>query len=143
MVDLAGLQAELARLSGQPVLVNFWATWCAPCVEEMPELAQVAGEFRSAGLVVIGVSYDQMIPGVTPEAAVAAVAAYQDQANVRFPMLIFRGQDYDEINAALRLPGPVPVTLAFSPGGREVARVEAETDLAGFRALARAALAQP
>ena len=44
-VDPAGYRAILARLRGTPVVVNFWGSWCEPCLEEAPELAEVAGEF--------------------------------------------------------------------------------------------------
>jgi len=139
-VDLAGLQAEIAAHRGRPLLLNFWATWCPPCVAEMPDLAEVAKEFRGAGLTVVGVSYDFMVPGPTRDEALQSVAAFQRQESIPFPLLVFEGKDYQEINAALRLPGPVPVTLAFDAEGREVARLESGADLAGLRLLARKAL---
>jgi cytochrome c biogenesis protein CcmG/thiol:disulfide interchange protein DsbE len=55
---LAGLDGgtlELAAYRGRPVLVNFWATWCAPCVREFPLLRRTLDEHRADGLVVLGV----------------------------------------------------------------------------------------
>src|SRR5712692_6968473 len=54
--DLRGIQADLARRSGRAVLVNFWATWCGPCVEEMPRLAAASREAAGAGADFVGVS---------------------------------------------------------------------------------------
>lgn len=61
-VDFAGLQALLKREpeANRPLLINFWATWCTPCVEEFPELVKIDQEFRPRGLDFITVSLDNL-----------------------------------------------------------------------------------
>jgi peroxiredoxin len=56
--DPAGKTVELKALRGKPVVLNFWATWCAPCREEMPELETLWRENKDKGLVVLAVSVD-------------------------------------------------------------------------------------
>lgn len=56
--DLEGKPQPLAQWRGKPLLVNFWATWCAPCVQEMPELSQLAGEDGGKHFNVIGIGID-------------------------------------------------------------------------------------
>jgi peroxiredoxin len=56
--DPDGKTVELKQFRGKPVLLNFWATWCAPCKEEMPELEQLYRQYKDQGLVVLGVSVD-------------------------------------------------------------------------------------
>ena len=56
--DPAGGTLELKQLRGKPVLLNFWATWCVPCREEMPELELLYRQYKSKGLVVLAVSVD-------------------------------------------------------------------------------------
>lgn len=59
-LDLTGLDGSpvrLADLRGHPVLVNFWASWCAPCVEEFPLIQSAADTHAADGLVVVGVVY--------------------------------------------------------------------------------------
>jgi peroxiredoxin len=50
---------SLSQFKGQVVLVNFWATWCPPCIEEAPSLEQFAARMKSQGVTVIGVSVDE------------------------------------------------------------------------------------
>jgi len=55
--DLDGNPIHLADLRGRPVIVNFWASWCVPCVEEFPLLRDAAERHADDGLVIIGVVY--------------------------------------------------------------------------------------
>jgi thiol-disulfide isomerase/thioredoxin len=50
---------DINKLRGKTVLINFWATWCGPCVQEIPSLISLQNEFGPQGLTVIGVSMDQ------------------------------------------------------------------------------------
>jgi thiol-disulfide isomerase/thioredoxin len=54
-----GGQVDLAQFRGKPVLVNFWATWCPPCVEEMPSLKALASSYDPASFEVLAVSVDE------------------------------------------------------------------------------------
>ena len=56
--DLSGHEIQLATLRGKVVLLNFWATWCAPCQQEMPLFSGWQREYGSRGLAVIGISMD-------------------------------------------------------------------------------------
>ncbi|WP_338766917.1 TlpA disulfide reductase family protein [Massilia sp. METH4] len=58
MPDAQGTQQALAQWKGKPLLVNFWATWCAPCVKEMPELSALQRSGKYKDLQVIGIGID-------------------------------------------------------------------------------------
>jgi len=57
-VQDADRKVELRDFRGKVVVLNFWATWCAPCVEEMPSLVQLQQRFKDKNLAVLGVSID-------------------------------------------------------------------------------------
>ena len=57
-VQDADRKVTLSELHGNVVVLNFWATWCAPCVEEMPSLVQLQQRFKNKGVTVVGVSID-------------------------------------------------------------------------------------
>ena len=57
LVDLDGDPVRLADLRGRPVIVNFWASWCAPCVEEFPLLREAAETHAADGLALVGIVY--------------------------------------------------------------------------------------
>jgi thiol-disulfide isomerase/thioredoxin len=57
--DLAGQQQSLAQWKGKLLIVNFWATWCAPCREEMPEFVRAQKEFGGKGLQFVGIAADE------------------------------------------------------------------------------------
>jgi thiol-disulfide isomerase/thioredoxin len=58
VIDLAGYQQLLTKYRGKPLVVNFWATWCEPCRDEYPLIVELAAEFKSQGVSVIGINMD-------------------------------------------------------------------------------------
>ena len=64
-IDLAGQPLSLHQVSGKVVLVNFWATWCAPCMAELPSLERLYQSLRSQGFTVVGVAVDDTLDNVT------------------------------------------------------------------------------
>ncbi|QCP86468.1 TlpA family protein disulfide reductase [Cereibacter sphaeroides] len=117
---LAGLDDGAASLSdwrGRWVVANFWATWCAPCREEMPTLDRLAAEMGGAQFAVVTVA--------TGRNAVPAIRKFFDEAGVtHLPAL------RDPKSALARQIGVMglPVTLVLDPEGREVARLIGDAD---------------
>jgi peroxiredoxin len=64
--DLSGRPVNLGSLAGKVVIVDFWATWCAPCKESMPVLEKLYQKYKSRGLVIVGVSVDEDAANVGP-----------------------------------------------------------------------------
>jgi thiol-disulfide isomerase/thioredoxin len=58
MLDQAGAKVDLNELKGKVVLVDFWASWCGPCRQEMPVLEQLHKKYAKQGLVIVGVNID-------------------------------------------------------------------------------------
>ena len=126
--DPAGGVLNLGALQGTPVLLNLWATWCAPCVKEMPLLDALAGDFGE-DLHVVTVSQD--LQGAEVVEPFFARANY---ANLR-PWL-----DPDtELSFAIG-GGVLPTTVLYDSLGREIWRVQGDYDWSSEAA--RAAIAE-
>jgi peroxiredoxin len=78
LADLSGQTRSVSEWDGQVILLNFWATWCAPCRKEMPELAEVHHAFADRGFAVVGVAIDSPEP----------VQAFITELGIDYPMLI-------------------------------------------------------
>ncbi len=77
--NLDGQIISLSDLRGKPVLINFWATWCPPCREEMPYLQQIYDEWSSKGLVLLTIDI-----GETP----AQIKEFMQNNNLSLPVLL-------------------------------------------------------
>jgi peroxiredoxin len=64
LTTLEGQPGALSQYKGQVVMVNFWATWCGPCQQEMPLLDQMYKKYKPAGFTLIGVNVDKEAPPV-------------------------------------------------------------------------------
>jgi len=114
--DLNGKHVHLRDYQGKVVVLNFWATWCGPCREEMPRLAAAEKEYGPQGVVFLGVSLDDdKSQGKIPE--------FVREHDINFPIWVgANGDDLDRLNM-----GPaVPATAFINPEGRIVARVLGE-----------------
>ncbi len=60
--DLKGKRYTLHELRGQVVVINFWATWCGPCRYEIPDLTRIYNKYKDEGVIVLGISLDDMHP---------------------------------------------------------------------------------
>lgn len=106
--DLAGRDWTLADLRGKTVLLNFWATWCGPCVAEMPFITKLAARFRDEPrILILGVSVDES-PGL--------VKPFVDKLGCNYPILLADGAVW----ATWRFSA-IPRNLIVGPGGEIVA----------------------
>ena len=80
--DLDGRTVRLSDFRGQTVLLNFWAVWCSPCLDEMPMLQARYEALKNEGLIVLGINYDD-----PPE----DVRIYGDPLELTFPLLLDPG----------------------------------------------------
>ena len=78
--DLDGKAVKLSDFKGKVVLLNFWATWCPPCRDEIPALVALQNQYKDKGLVVIGVSLDQKGP--------APVQAFVKRMKINYPVVM-------------------------------------------------------
>ncbi|MDA0998147.1 MAG: TlpA disulfide reductase family protein [Proteobacteria bacterium] len=109
----AGANIPLADFRGRGVVLNFWATWCAPCVREMPELDRLAPVAKAAGVDVVTVSMDRegrpVIDKFFAVNNLANLPRYHDPKGVAGRALGVRG---------------LPTTILITPDGKEIGRIE-------------------
>jgi peroxiredoxin len=121
--DVGGHVHRLADYRGRVVLLNFWATWCDPCREEMASIRALGERLAGAPFTVLGVNYGE---------SAARVEGFVKQVPVGFPMLLDRNQ---EVSRGWRVR-VLPATFLVGPDGRVRYHVIGEIDWATPEAVA-------
>jgi peroxiredoxin len=116
--SLQGSNLRLDEYKGQVVLINFWATWCGPCRQELPLLDRIHQRYQDAGFAVLGINVEGANKADEAQAMVS-------KAGVTFPVLIDEGQQVSELYALEAMPTSVVVDrdgvvryvhLGYKPG---------------------------
>ena len=112
-----GGELALASLRGKPLLINFWATWCPPCLREMPELDRFHREFGPRGWQVLGLAID----GPTP------VREFLARVKVGFPTVLAGLEGTELVNQLGNPQGGLPFSVMIDAAGRVMQRKMGET----------------
>lgn len=112
--DANGTVKSFAEVTkGKPVLVNFWATWCGPCVKEIPDLIALNEEYTEKGAVIIGISADR------DDDALTLVSDFAKEKNMKYPIVIDNG-DLEEAFGGVR---GYPTTFYVDKNGKIVKKL--------------------
>ena len=114
--DLSGQTLQLSRYRGKVVLLNFWATWCAPCRSETPRLVDLQNKYGGEGLQIVGISLDD-----DPR----RVDAFDQQLRMNYPVAIGDAKLAEQYGGVLGLP----VSFLIGRDGRICAKHTGEADI--------------
>lgn len=108
MADASGNRQSLAQWKDKTLIVNFWATWCAPCVEEMPDLVELQGEIGADGMQVIGIGIDSP----------SNIAEFAAKHKISYPLYV-GGVSGTELSRQLgNQSGGLPFTVVIDRDGQ-------------------------
>lgn len=103
--DLDGHEQTLSQWQGKPLVLNFWATWCAPCVKEMPDLSRLAGQHPKAQFVGVAIDTAQN------------VREFVLKVPVSYPIVIAGHQGIELVRTFGNTAGGLPCTVLLRPDG--------------------------
>lgn len=109
--DAQGHTTALSTWAGQPIVVNFWATWCPPCVHEMPDLDALSAQFTDVAFV-----------GLAVDTAVN-VRSFNDKLSVSYPLLVVGHEGLDLMRDLGNDKGGLPFTVVFDAQGKVAERI--------------------
>jgi cytochrome c biogenesis protein CcmG/thiol:disulfide interchange protein DsbE len=128
--DLAGKSLSLRSYRGKVVLLNFWATWCGPCLVEIPIFVVWQNTYRAAGLQIVGVSMDDDS---------APVRRLYEKDHLNYPVAMGDAQLGELFGGVLGLP----LSYLIDADGRIVGRYQGEPDLKQLEARIKSLLPTP
>jgi thiol-disulfide isomerase/thioredoxin len=120
--DLSGTEQKLADYKGKVIILNFWATWCAPCRKEMPSLVKLQADYGSKGVQVVAVTVDT-------DSFHDKVVQYAADSKLNFPVWFGSTANMEAFDLGVLLPS----TVFIDQQGHIVGRVEGIIDEAAVR----------
>lgn len=124
MTGREALDSLLSVNSGKPVIVNFWATWCTPCVGELPLIDEV---YRSKEGSIAAVAVD------LGDLELETLLAFREMVNLSMPVIWLNENDAARLKNEWNLSDVFPITVVFDSGGNEIIRVAGTRDESFFR----------
>jgi len=112
--DMDGRIMKLSDLRGHPVIVDFWATWCAPCRKQIPELKAIYRRYQSRGLKVVGVACDAVMGD-----GIEAISPFVKEMRIPYPILLADQALVDKLDLDY-----IPITYFVGRDGRVRSRVQ-------------------
>ena len=110
--DLNGKNVSLSEFRGKWVIVNYWATWCPPCLDEIPDLVEFHDKYKDKDAVVLGINYEEVNREYLKEFVESHLMSY--------PVLQMEPVPVTELGPVMGLP----TTYIISPAGERIARQE-------------------
>jgi thiol-disulfide isomerase/thioredoxin len=123
--DLDGKDVALADLRGKVVFVNFWATWCGPCQEEIPSLIDMQNKYAGKGFTVVGIAMDD--EGKSVVAPFVAKEKYEVNGQkllINYPILIGSDEAADKFGGIMGYP----TSFLISRGGQQIMKFQGPPD---------------
>ncbi len=123
--DLTGKDVALADLKGKVVFVNFWATWCGPCQEEIPSLIEMQNKYASKGFTVLGIAMDD--EGKSVVAPFVAKEKYEvngQKVLINYPIVIGSDEAADKFGGIMGYP----TSFLISRSGKQIMKFQGPPD---------------
>jgi len=114
--DLDGKPHRLSEWDGKLVLLNFWATWCAPCLKEIPLLVEAQRQHGARGLQIVGVAVDEVDP----------VRSFAQRLKINYPVMAGGPEVYDAMHDLGAELEALPFSVLIAPDGRIVDRTSGD-----------------
>ncbi|SEF49691.1 TlpA family protein disulfide reductase [Nitrosomonas ureae] len=117
--DLQGENQEVSQWLGKVMVVNFWATWCTPCREEIPEFVEAQKKYGEQGLIFIGIAIDQA----------DKVKMFSQEFGINYPVLVGGFNTWSLLEAAGNRHSALPYTVVINRSGKLVENYLGRVDL--------------
>jgi thiol-disulfide isomerase/thioredoxin len=128
--DIAGKMQPISQWRGKILVVNFWATWCPPCREELPELNALQKKYASQGVIILGIATDDM----------EKTRDFVNETKIAYPILVGDAAALDASTSLGNNRGILPYTVIINQQGKMVSNIFGRIDKEALELMLQALL---